>query len=75
MHSSVLIAFMIGTIEWLQVIGARLSEHGIIWGWIVHLDYGTVGYLVVGIFIVSWVVAGIVYKFKRFETVFEDVGT
>ncbi len=69
---SILIAFVIGTIEWLQIISSRLPGKGFVFGWINRFNFGVVGYVVIGIFIVSWVIAGIFYKLSRKKTVCEE---
>lgn len=65
--TSVMIAFVIGTVEWLQMIGTRLSLHGVVWKWIASLNFGVVGYVVIGVLVMSWVVAAVSYKLKKYD--------
>ena len=64
---SILVALAIGTIELLQVMSANLGLRG--WGWdsINSLDFGTLGYAMVGLFIVVWAVSASVWKVRRIE--------
>ena len=68
---SVLIAFVIGGIEALNVIGAELGLSGGIWGVAGKLDMGVLGAAIVGLFLVSWVVSTLVYRWKGYD----DLGT
>jgi len=53
---SVAVALGIGGIELLQV-AARTT-------W---LDFGTLGYGIVGMFVLTWVVSGVIWKTRRIE--------
>ncbi len=64
---SVLIALGVGSVEWLQVIGKQLSLRGVFWNWVNGLDFGILGYGIIGILVVSWTVAVVVYKLKGYE--------
>jgi len=66
---SALVALVIGGIEVLELAAARLQLQGGFWSWIARLNgnFGTLGYAIVGIFILSWAVSMAVYKFGRFE--------
>ena len=68
---SVLIAFVVGGIEALNVIGAELGLSGGIWGVAGNLDMGLLGAGIVGLFLVSWLVSTLVYRWKRYD----DLGT
>jgi high-affinity nickel-transport protein len=64
---SVLIAFAIGGIEALNVIGAELGLSGGIWGVAGTLDMGLLGAAIVGLFLVSWLVSTVIYRWKRYD--------
>lgn len=64
---SVLIAFGVGTVEWLQILGSELSLKGGLWDLLKEIDFGTMGYLIIGILVVSWAVSIAFYKIKGFE--------
>ncbi len=64
---SVLIAFVIGGLEALSVIGAELGLSGGFWDIADRLDMGLIGIAIVGLFIVSWVVSTLIYRWRRYD--------
>jgi nickel/cobalt transporter (NiCoT) family protein len=64
---SVAVALLIGTAELLAILATKLGLTGGIWDWLGGLDLNTIGYGVVGIFVLVWVVALGVWKFGRIE--------
>ncbi len=54
---SVLVAFAIGTVELLQVLGLELNLHGMFWASVGSVDFGTLGLLVVVVFAGTWLVS------------------
>jgi high-affinity nickel-transport protein len=64
---SVLIAFVVGGIEALSVIGSELSLSGGIWGVADHLDMGLLGVAIVGLFLASWLVSTLIYRWKGYD--------
>jgi high-affinity nickel-transport protein len=64
---SVAVALVIGTIELLQVAAAKLDLGGGFWEWLRALDFGTIGYAVVGMFVVTWAVSAVIWKARRIE--------
>ncbi|HEX8939067.1 MAG TPA: HoxN/HupN/NixA family nickel/cobalt transporter [Candidatus Limnocylindrales bacterium] len=65
---SVIIAFVIGGLEAANVIGSELGLTGGIWGAAESLDFGLVGVAIVGVFLVSWVVSTLIYRWKGYDT-------
>src|ERR1035437_14245 len=67
--ASVVVAFFIGGIEALGLIGDKLGLKGRFWGVVGGLndDLANVGFAVVGIFIASWIVSALVYRAKGFD--------
>ena len=64
---SVAVALLIGGIEVLSIVSERLGlESGPI-AWIGGLDLGYVGFVIVGLFVVTWLVAIAVWRFGRVE--------
>ena len=61
---SVLVAFVIGGIEMLQVLGSELGYTTGFWAVLNALDFGQIGYLVIGTFLTSWIVAMLYYDIK-----------
>jgi high-affinity nickel-transport protein len=64
---SVLVAFVVGGVEVLQVLSGELNLSGQFWTWLNGLDFESLGYGIVAIFIVSWLASVVIYKFKRIE--------
>jgi nickel/cobalt transporter (NiCoT) family protein len=64
---SVVVALLIGTIELLGLFADQLRWHGLFWDWLGSLDLNTVGFVVVGLFVATWVVALLVWRFGRIE--------
>ncbi|MEW2411290.1 HoxN/HupN/NixA family nickel/cobalt transporter [Streptomyces griseoviridis] len=64
---SVAVALIIGTVELLGLLVDRLDLHGPFWDWIGGLDLNIVGFVIVGLFFATWVIALLVWKFGRIE--------
>jgi high-affinity nickel-transport protein len=64
---SVAVALIIGTVELLQVVAAKLSFSGGFWAFLENLDFGHVGYVVVGMFVAAWAFSLVVWKARRIE--------
>jgi high-affinity nickel-transport protein len=64
---SVLVAFLIGGIELIQALSNELGWTGGFWSMLGSLDFETMGYGIVALFIISWLVAMAYYKYKGFE--------
>jgi high-affinity nickel-transport protein len=64
---SVAVALAIGTVELLQVLSAKLSLDGAFWAWLNDLDFGRLGYGIVGLFVLTWAVSYGIWKVRRIE--------
>jgi len=64
---SVAVALAIGTVELLQVFATKFGLDDGFWGWLQNLDFGTIGYAVVGIFVVTWLLSILIWKVRRIE--------
>jgi nickel/cobalt transporter (NiCoT) family protein len=64
---SVAVALVIGMIELLQVLAAKCSLSGGFWTFLDNLDFGHIGYVVVGIFVAAWACSLVVWKARRIE--------
>ena len=62
---SVAIAWMVGAIELLQVLAAKLALHGPFWRLLARVDLGHLGYLVVGLFVATWLFSLTLWKTRR----------
>jgi nickel/cobalt transporter (NiCoT) family protein len=66
---SIAVAVIVGGIETLGLIGSRLSLSGQFWETIGRLNenFGLLGYLIVSIFIVTWVISVAAYRLGGYE--------
>ncbi|WP_328979749.1 HoxN/HupN/NixA family nickel/cobalt transporter [Streptomyces canus] len=64
---SVAVALLIGTVELLGLLAGKLGLHGPFWDWISGLDLNLLGFVIVGLFFATWVVALVVWKVGRIE--------
>ena len=64
---SVLVAFVIGGIELVQVLSIELSLNGPVWSWFNNLDFETMGFAIVGVFVITWITSYAVWKHKKYE--------
>jgi high-affinity nickel-transport protein len=64
---SVTVALLVGTVELLSVLADRLRLRGGIWDLAAGLDLNLVGYLIVGLFVLTWAVSLAVWRFGRIE--------
>ena len=70
---SVLVAVVVGGIEVLGLVGDQLALEGPFWGGIGALNdnFGTLGYLIVAIFAVSWLVSLAIYRIRDYDAIKE----
>jgi len=64
---SVAVAWLVGAIELLQVLAAKLELHGGFWTLLASLDLGRLGYVVVGLFAATWLCSLTLWKTRRLE--------
>jgi high-affinity nickel-transport protein len=60
-------ALIVGTIELLGVAVQNLGLKGSVWGWVSQIDLGKLGYVIVGLFVLTWAVALLVWRLARIE--------
>ncbi len=66
---SVVVALVVGGIEALGLLAWQFHLKGRFWDGISSLNdhFGTLGYFIVGLFALSWIVSIAVYKWRRFD--------
>jgi nickel/cobalt transporter (NiCoT) family protein len=64
---SIAVAWLVGGIELLQVLAAKLSLQGRFWRLLESLDLGHLGYAVVALFVATWLLSVTVWKTRRLE--------
>jgi len=68
---SVLVALLVGGIETLGLIGDQFAFAGKFWDLIKSLNdnFGNLGYLIIGIFAVCWLVSAAIYRAKGYDKI------
>jgi high-affinity nickel-transport protein len=68
---SVLVAVVIGGIETLALAADKLALKGPLWDFIGMLSdhFGMLGYMVIGLFLLSWIVSALIYRLKRYDEI------
>jgi nickel/cobalt transporter (NiCoT) family protein len=64
---SVAIALVIGTIELVGLLASKLGAQGSFWAWWEHININTLGFIIVGMFVLTWVVALAIWRLGRIE--------
>lgn len=66
---SVVVAVVVGGIEAMGLIGDQLKLEGPVWKAIGTLNdnFGTIGFLIIGIFVLSWALSLAIYRLKGFD--------
>jgi high-affinity nickel-transport protein len=67
---SVVVALAVGGIETLGLLSGRFHFKGPFWAVVDHLNenFGTLGYCIVGLFVLSWIVSILIYKWRRLDS-------
>ncbi len=66
---SVVVALLVGGIEALGLIASRANLDGPFWDVVRMLNshFGMIGYVIIGVFVVSWGVSTLVYRLKGYD--------
>jgi nickel/cobalt transporter (NiCoT) family protein len=64
---SVAVALAIGTIELGGVVAEQLNLSGSFWSWFEGVDINLLGFIIVGMFVATWVIALSVWRFGRIQ--------
>ena len=60
-------ALIIGTIELLGLAVTKLGLKGGFWSWVAQININTLGYVIVAMFVGTWVVALLIWRVARIE--------
>jgi len=68
---SIVVAVVIGGIEALGLLADQFALKGPVWNAIGSLNdnFGTLGYIIIGIFVLSWIASLVIYRLKRLDEV------
>jgi len=64
---SVAIALLVGTVELLGLAADELSLRGSFWDSVSRINMNTIGYVIVGVFVATWAIALLIWRFARIE--------
>lgn len=67
---SILVAFLIGTLELLYVLVNGMGLTGGIWSAFASVDFTSIGVSIILIFVLSWVFSVAYYRYKRYDEVY-----
>ncbi|MFZ2056915.1 MAG: HoxN/HupN/NixA family nickel/cobalt transporter [Acidimicrobiales bacterium] len=65
---SVAVAFVIGTIELVGLLSTEFNLHGAFWDTVANFNINRAGFIIVGMFVVTWAVALAIWRFGHIET-------
>ena len=64
---SVAVALVIGTIEVGGLISSELGLSGSFWSWFENVDINVLGFVIVALFVATWVIALVIWRLGRIE--------
>jgi nickel/cobalt transporter (NiCoT) family protein len=64
---SVLIALVIGTVELAGLFAQKLGAQGSFWQWVENINLNELGFVIVGLFVLTWAVALAIWHFGHIE--------
>ena len=64
---SVAVALVIGIVEMLGLAASELPLHGRFWSWVSAININTLGFIIVGLFVLTWAIALTIWRFGRIE--------
>jgi high-affinity nickel-transport protein len=64
---SAFVALVIGSIEIFSLLAEKLGLSGGAWDWLAAIDLNTIGFAIVGLFVITWLVALAIWHFGNIE--------
>jgi nickel/cobalt transporter (NiCoT) family protein len=64
---SVVVAFLVGTIELAGLMAQKLNLSGPFWSWVQGVSLNTLGFVIVALFVVVWAAAVTIWRLGRIE--------
>jgi high-affinity nickel-transport protein len=71
---SVFIAVFVGAIELLGLLAQEGKLTGSGWAWLANFNINTAGFVIVGVFVLTWVVALSIWRFGKIEQKWDAAG-
>jgi len=68
---SIAVALLVGAIEALSIIANQLNLKGGAWDRLANLsdNFGVLGFVIVGVFLLSWAVSTLIYRIRRYDEI------
>jgi high-affinity nickel-transport protein len=68
---SVLVALLVGAIEVCSIVVNQLNLKGSFWEFMGNLSdsFTLLGFIIIGLFVLSWIISTIIYKVKRYDDI------
>jgi high-affinity nickel-transport protein len=64
---SVAVALVIGTVELAGLFASKLGAHGSFWSWVENININTLGFIIVAMFVLTWVAALAIWHLGHIE--------
>ena len=64
---SIAVALIVGSVELLGLLHDKLGLHDGPWSWAANVNVNTIGFLIVGLFLITWLVSVLVWRYARIE--------
>jgi high-affinity nickel-transport protein len=64
---SVAVAVIVGTVELLSTAATQLGLRGAFWSWVSGVNLNALGYFIVGLFAVTWLISLAIWRLGRIE--------
>jgi high-affinity nickel-transport protein len=64
---SVVVALLIGTVELVGLLAGQLGWRGGLWDWIAGVDLNGIGFVIVALFVLTWLIAVLIWRYARIE--------
>ncbi|MBO0807134.1 MAG: HoxN/HupN/NixA family nickel/cobalt transporter [Actinobacteria bacterium] len=68
---SVFVAFFVGAVEILGLVGQEYRLRGGLWAFLAHFDINKAGFVIVAVFVLTWVAALAIWHFGKIEQKWE----
>ena len=68
---SIFVAVFIGAVELLGLLGQDANLSGPAWSFLANFNINTAGFVIVGVFVLTWIVALAIWRFGRIEQKWE----
>src|SRR5579859_8184211 len=72
---SIFVAVFIGAVELLGLLAQDANLSGAFWSFLEHFNINTAGFVIVGVFVVTWLIALAIWHFGRIEQKWETSRT